>query len=447
MPLPWPATVYLLCVVIPLWFHVGPLFLSLLRLFLIVMFVPLLVRLMAGQFGRVMIVDVLFFLHFLWIGVSLAVNTPAQAISQIGSTGVEFLGGYLVGRAYIRSRETFLALCRTLLVVGLCLLPLALIEALTSRVPVVEAIMSLPYFTSVGLAGGEQRMGLSRAQVVFIHPIHFGLFCTVIFSMTFVALKDAIPDTRRWIYAGLMAFACFLSLSSGAILAMAVQFGLVLWAAIFRGFRLRWWLLIGLFVLMYVVVDLLSNRTPIEVFMSRATFSAHNAYIRAIIFDHGVQNVWNNPIFGLGLRDWARPEWLPPSVDNFWLLIAMRHGIPGLTFLALGYGTSVMRVMSRNFSGDLVLLLIRRAWIFTFLGLTFTLTTVHVWGSIYSFVFFMFGAGVWLVSTDAQSRPKQHIPAEGIVSGALDASIGRLPDQAAGGIRFSRFSGSHVRRS
>jgi len=440
------VTLYLLCIVIPLWFHVGPLFLSLLRVFLIIMLIPLMVRLLAGQLGRVMIVDVMFFLHFLWIGVSLAVNTPAQAITQIGSTGVEFLGGYLVGRAYIRSREAFLALCRTLLVIGLCLLPLALIEAVTSRVPIVEAIMSLPYFTSVGLAFADQRMGLSRAQVVFVHPIHFGLFCTMIFSLTFVGLKGTIQDARRWVYAGLIAFACFLSLSSGAILAMAVQIGLVFWATAFQGIRFRWWLLIGLFVLMYLVVDLLSNRTPIQVFMSRATFSAHNAYIRAIIFDHGVQNVWNNPIFGLGLRDWTRPEWLPPSVDNFWLLIAMRHGIPGLTFLALGYGTVIMRVMSRNFSGDLVLLLIRRAWIFTFLGLTFTLMTVHVWSSIYSFVFFMFGAGVWLASTETQSHQTKCIPGEGIASGALGASIGGLPGQAVGGSRFSRFSGSHVRR-
>ena len=61
MPPPWPVTVYLLCVLIPLWRHVGPLFLSLLLLFLIIMFIPLMVRLLAGQFGRVPIVDVLFF--------------------------------------------------------------------------------------------------------------------------------------------------------------------------------------------------------------------------------------------------------------------------------------------------------------------------------------------------------------------------------------------------
>jgi O-antigen ligase len=337
-------------------------------------------------------------LHFLWIGVSLAVNTPSQAITQLGSSGVEFLGGYLVGRAYIRSAESFLALCRALLVIGLCLLPLAAIEAVTARAPIIEAISTLPYFTSVGTEIPESRMGLFRAKVVFVHPIHFGLFCSVIFSLTFVALRDVMPTGRRWICSGLIALTCFLSLSSGAILALALQLGLIIWAAAFDRVRIRWWLLVGLFMLAYVVVDLLSNRTPIQVFMSRATFSSHNAYIRAAIYDSGIQNVWANPLFGIGLNDWIRPSWLPTSVDNFWLVIAMRHGVPGFLFLVLGYVAVIFGVMRRDFSTDPVISNIRRAWVFTFLGLSFTLSTVHVWTSIYSFTFFMFGAGVWLMA-------------------------------------------------
>ncbi|MGL6211542.1 MAG: O-antigen ligase family protein, partial [Paracoccaceae bacterium] len=213
------------------------------RLFLVIMIIPMLVRLLAGQYGRLIATDVLFLLHFLWIGVSLAVNSPSQAITQLGSSGVEFLGGYLVGRAYVRSAESFLALCRVLMIIGLCLLPLAMIEAVTGRAPIIEAISSLPYFTSVGTGIPETRMGLVRAKVVFVHPIHFGLFCSVIFSLTFVALRDVIPTGRRWIFSGLIALTCFLSLSSGAILALALQLGLIIWAAIFDRVRFRWWLL------------------------------------------------------------------------------------------------------------------------------------------------------------------------------------------------------------
>ena len=59
--------------------------------------------------------------------------------------------------------------------------------------------------------------------------------------------------------------------------------------------------------------------------------------------------------------------------------------------------------MRRDFSADLILTLLRRAWVFTFLGLSFTLTTVHVWTNVYSFVFFMFGAGIWLITAMPQT--------------------------------------------
>ena len=73
--------------------------------------------------------------------------------------------------------------------------------------------------------------------------------------------------------------------------------------------------------------------------------------------------------------------------------------------LVLGYVWGIFRVMRRDFEGDAVLARIRRAWVFTFLGLSFTLTTVHVWTNIYSFVFFLFGAGMWLVNA-VQSAPQ-----------------------------------------
>lgn len=411
--LPWPVTVYLLCVITPLWFYAGSLYLSLLRLFLIIMIVPLFLRLLSGQYGRLLATDILFILHVLWMGIALAVNTPSQAVTQLGSVGVEFLGGYLVARAYIRSADTFIAMCRMLLIIGLCLLPLALIETFTRRVPLVELLDALPFFESVGLERAEPRMGFFRVQGVFVHPIHFGLFCSVIFPLTFVALKGVIPTARRWIWSALIVLTCLLSLSSGAILAIALQFGLILWAAVFHRVQSRWWLLVGLSAIAYVVVDIISNKTAIEVFMARATFSAHNAWVRAIIFHNGLQNVWANPVLGLGLNDWVRPAWLPPSVDNFWLVIAMRYGIPGFLLLVAGYVAVLFGVMRRDFSGDPVLSNIRRAWVFIFLGLTFTLVTVHVWTSIYSFTFFLFGAGVWLLTAEVGPAPEGDAMAAG----------------------------------
>ena len=107
--------------------------------------------------------------------------------------------------------------------------------------------------------------------------------------------------------------------------------------------------------------------------MSYATFSAHTAYWRSIIFDWGMVNVWANPIFGLGLNDWVRPRYMVSgSMDNFWLVVAVRYGIPGFALLAAGYLIALWKIGRRDFDGDQLLWQFRRAWMFSFIGLTFT---------------------------------------------------------------------------
>ena len=432
--LPWQVTVYLFCVVIPIWFNAGPLLMSTLRLFLMVMMIPVVIRLLMGAYGRVIITDWLFVAHTLWMAVALGVMSPQAVVTQVGSVGMEFMGGYVIGRAYVRTPEVFLALCRALMLIVLCLTPFAIHEAHTGRPLIVEWIQRLPVINSVGIVSIDQRLGLERVQGPFAHPIHFGLFCSVAFSLTFVALKGVAGNTRRWITATIVAATGFLGLSSGAWLAIILQIALIAWATVFDRIRWRWWLLVGLFALAYVVIDIFSNRTPIRVFMSYATFSAHNAYWRGLIFEWGIANVLGSveksipasPIFGIGMGDWVRPHFMNSgSMDNFWLVMVVRYGVPGFLLIAIGYAVVISRVMRRDFTTDPVLSQIRRAWVFTFLGLTFTLCTVHVWGSVYSFVFFMFGAGIWLITAE---------PAR------IDAAVLATPDPRPRGSAYSRFA-------
>lgn len=396
--LPLPVLIYVLCVVFPISLQVGPLVVTSLRLFLMIMIIPLAVQLLMGRYGRIIATDILFFLYIVWSAIALAVNNPAQMVEQTGSVGIEFLGGYLVGRAYIRTPEAFLGMCRLLVGIVLFLFPFAVVEALTSRSLLLEFLNALPGLGATLVGPPDTRLGLDRVQATFAHPIHFGLFCSIVLSLCMVGLKGSISTVRRLSSAVVILVAGFLALSSAAISALALQIGLILWSALLGRFRWRWWLLVALFCLAYVVVDLLSNRTPIRVFLHYMTFSAHTGYWRLLIFEFGMDNVWANPIFGIGLNDWIRPVWMHTnSVDNFWLLNAMRYGIPAFFCLALGYLNVLARVMWRDLEGDPVLLQLRRAWVFTFLGLSFVLFTVHVWGNVYSFVFFIFGAGVWFM--------------------------------------------------
>ena len=123
--------------------------------------------------------------------------------------------------------------------------------------------------------------------------------------------------------------ATFFSLSSGPFTALATQSGLIGWDKLTSKIKYRWSLLAGLFAFAYVTVDLLSNRSPVQVFISILTFNPRSAWNRMNIWHYGTAEVGRHPIFGIGLGEWERAEWMSRSMDNFWLVIAVRHGLPG----------------------------------------------------------------------------------------------------------------------
>ncbi len=408
-----PVVLYLLAVVLPVTFSVGPLKMNGVRLVLIVMIIPLMINLFRGKYGRILAVDILFMAHIAWVTLALAVNNPAQVVTNVGSTGIEFLGGYLLARAYIRSREDFIALIRWLAVIAFFLLPFALLETQTGRPMIIDAINRLPGVSSVAAVNSGERLGMDRAQTVFAHPIHSGLFFSIAFALIFNGMKGVFSPVARYGIAGAAGICTFLALSSGALLALFLQIFMILWAWLFRNNDRKWQILLGLFVLLYIAIDIASTRSPIRVFMTYATFSAHTAYWRSIIFEWGMVNVWANPFVGLGLNDWVRPRYMVSgSMDNFWLVMAVRYGIPGFLAIAAGYLLTLWKMGRRDFSGDPLMLNLRRAWMFCMVGITFVLITVHIWHTVYSFVFFIFGSGIWMLYAQA-ANPKAASPHTG----------------------------------
>lgn len=416
--LPFAVALYLATVMIPVGFFLGPIYMTPIRLLSFIITIPLSVMLFTGRFGRVLPIDVFFYVYVFWMAISFALSGPiGAALEAFGSNTVEFLGGYLIARAFIRTREQFLTLCKWLGILVVCTLPLTLYENITGNPIVISTIASLPGVRSEFILTIPARLGLERAQVLFAHPIHYGLFCSLAFSLTFIAQKDVLSDTRRILTSILIAVCTFLGLSSGAILAVALQIGLLVWYLVFRNVQIRWLLLLGLFVLIYVAIDLVSTRSPSRVFMSYASFSSQTAFYRGAINEWGWMNVVGNaargvpghPIFGMGMNeDWVRPWWMySGSIDNFWLVLAIRSGIPGAAFVIFGYVSALWMIGRKDFDGDEVMLRIRRAWMFTFCGMTFTLLTVHVWTTLFSFVFFLLGAGLWMLSTDPRREQSE----------------------------------------
>lgn len=400
--LPVPVTLYLLMVILPIRFMVGPWQVTGLRFYAAVMLVPLAIAALRRAPAAT---DLLLPLFVLWAGVCMVVNTPGQAFEHTGAVFLELCGGYFIARSYIRSSDQFQALAKVLVILVICALPLALFETLTGSPPIIQAIRTIPGITSVDIVDIAPRLGLDRAQVAFAHPIHFGLFCSAAVSLLFVGLSDVLSLSIRIVGVALICLATFLALSSGAYLSAAIQLFLIAWMIFFRHTQYKWWLLVCLSAGAYVFVDLVSNRTPIRVFMSYATFSAHNAYWRSLIFEWGLVNVGQNPLFGLGLNDWQRPHFMySGSMDNYWLALGVRYGLPGFGLMALAWVLGLLRV-ARGKTG---LAHIRAAWLFCMIGLTCTLATVHIWTAIYSFTFFLLGAGQWM--GEVRNKRPEHSP-------------------------------------
>ena len=102
--LPLLALITLLALLTPAYFSVGPLEMTPSKtLFLVT--VPLLtVNLLRGRYGGVNLVDILVFSYISWMALALLTNHPlGRVIENTGSVSLILLGGYLTGRATIRS--------------------------------------------------------------------------------------------------------------------------------------------------------------------------------------------------------------------------------------------------------------------------------------------------------------------------------------------------------
>lgn len=438
--LPLAVGLYLAAVLMPVLFNIGSLVLTPIRLMLL-LYVPILtVQLFSGRFGKVLAVDIFFYLYLVWATIAIAVNNPDKVVESIGSTTVEFLGGYLIARAYIRTPESYESLIRTLMVITILLLPFTIPELLNGKAVIPNLIDSIPGLRSVNDGANPKRMGLERVQNVFAHAIHYGLYSSIPFISVLYGMKDRKSLAWRLVGAATIGFAVFASLSSGALLALLLQTALLAWALVLTKFRYKWLLLFGLFVLVYILIDLLSNRTPVRVFMTYATFSAQTAFYRSGINDWGWFNVGQNPVFGLGLRDWIRPAFMMRgSVDNFWLVSAMRYGIPGLVLLSIGCLAGIVQVAKRDTSASAHITRLRVTWVITYCGIAFTLATVHVWTNVFSFVFFFFGAGMWIASYNAASDAAADSPP--LASARGKQNLQRPPVAAPSGpVRLTRFA-------
>lgn len=392
---PLSVALLLMAMTLPVNFNLGGLRISPYRVVLIAMFLPAIFRWLAGRAGGVRAADLLVLGMSLWAVLGLMVlHGDQKAIEASGILVIETFGPYILARTAIRSPDSFAFFTRWLCIVTGFIGLFAAIESVTGHPLIVEvlskAFQTRPYFPM------EPRWGLQRAQGPFEHPILYGVFTAAGFGLALLALARPPGGLeRRWSLIPL--FATFWSLSSGAWLSAIVQGFATGWDRWMRWLPRRWLMLFLLFLAGVAVVELLSNRPVIYVLVSYLTFSTHNGYVRVTIWEYGLAEMMRQPVFGLGFQDWtwARPDWMPPSIDAFWVAIGVRHGFLAMMMLALAM-VSVLVSLARAKVADPAAEACRRALLVCLAGLNVSILTVHLWGGTYALMMFLMGAGAWI---------------------------------------------------
>ena len=130
------------------------------------------------------------------------------------------------------------------------------------------------------------------------------------------------------------------------------------------------------------------------------------------------------------------------SIDNFWLVFAIRYGIPGVglmfgAYLAVLIGLMRARPASASVKAH------RNALVFSLAGIGIAICTVHLWGAVFVFFMFMLGAGAWIseaprgagaqvspLRSPARAAPASAVP-QAIMSGRTRSAAAPAPARSA----------------
>ena len=350
-------------------------------------------RLLVRRGSKLALFDLGFLAFAVWTVLAYVHHAGWEGFVYGGSVALEAFGGYVVARAYVRSPDDVLATLRVMVVAIAVAALFALPETLFGQLFTHDALRALTGYTHP--TGIEQRLGLTRAYGTFDHPIHYATFCAALLAMLWFAERNA---ARRRKTVALAVGATFLGISSAPMLGLGIQGGLIAWERVTRGIAARRMLTLAILAGLYGGVSLVSSRTPFAIIATGFTLDSWTGFYRLQIWEAGLSNVWAHPLTGLGLADWERPAWMVSStVDAFWLVVAMRTGIPAVALLLVAIGLLALAVLKgRRRMPDRHLARLGTGWVISLAALVLVGCTVHYWNALTTYFFFFLGlGGVW----------------------------------------------------
>ena len=185
-----------------------------------------------------------------------------------------------------------------------------------------------------------------------------------------------------------------MSMSSAPSLAAILQLALIGWDRVTGQLRHKWAMLVVLIAVPLLVGQIALPHGLVGFVIENISYDPVTGWARTEIFHYGFAEALRHPIFRIGFGEWLRPWWRGASVDNFWLLMAMRYGFPALLFLWIGLGLHLGRSCRAGACPSRCGC--QLGYVFARPAAAFVLCTVHIWGATAIFIMTYIGAGAWI---------------------------------------------------
>lgn len=344
------------------------------------------------------LVDILLFFFVLLASASLIYNHGLKdGIESAGILIIEILGAFYLARLYITTPKHYYNVNIWFATILALLLVFSLYEAFAKHRILHEWAKNITGNDSLDYRLYTHyyiRMGIMRTTNLFAHPILYGTIGAIFFP--FIILLTIHKFKIRNLFKTIAILIGMVStLSSAPLLAVAFQGSTTLLTKFWHGGK-RFWFGVSFIVMSgFFFISMASDRGPFAILISKLTFNPVTGYYRMLQWEHSMDDIADHPLFGIGLHDWTRPDWMNSSIDSFWLLVTLQHGLIAgfiLLFLCL---YAVFHQLNKLHKHHPATRWMVESWILAFMSLILIGFTVDYFGKLQPLFFFVLGSIAW----------------------------------------------------
>lgn len=353
------------------------------------------------------LVDILLISFTLLATMSFIANHGLQkGIESAGIFIIEVLGAFYLARFFITTPKRFFQINIAFIIILTLLAGFSFYESFFKHRILHEWATAITGHNSLDPSLFTHyyiRNGIMRATNVFAHPILYGTVTAIFFPFAILLMLNAFRG--RYIITSVALFASMLlTLSSAPLLSTVFQASGALLTNFWNGARRFWMSLAFIGISVALLISTISNRGFFAILISHLTFNPNTGYYRLFQWRYATDDILENPLLGIGVSEWSRPEWLNYSIDSFWLLMTMQHGIPAGIILLVCSIYLLFHVMNRLHTHHELYRWMINAWLLSFMALILIGFTVDYFGKLQPLFFFTMGAIGWIRYPDLKEK-------------------------------------------